>query len=112
MIVNGKRISIGKAKLEARIAAVIKAWAVARPAELAAFAEQQKVLRAQLHQQNGISRRGDLRHVAEIPASLVYWLRRHVDRDWWEDPFTRELVYKNFQVGIVGRGERSKQWVK
>jgi hypothetical protein len=89
--------------------AAIKRWAMAFPHELTALEVKVKQMRQREHKSNGISRDGNLRHVAEIPVTLVNFLRRVIAQDWDHDPLTREMFYRHFKVGLVATGERSKK---
>lgn len=103
-IVLPRGFSVGKARLEGAVVDAIKAWATAHLEELVALERHVKDM-----QHAGAGRpRGGLMLKAQIPSSLNVWLNRRIKPGWLNDPELRNMVFRNFTVGMVNR--RSEMW--
>jgi hypothetical protein len=98
-LLAGKSVSVGQARIEGAIVALIREWAMAHLSELTNLERLVKHLR-----DDGGDRPGkNMMHMAEIPTSLHNRLKRLLGYDYLHDPWLRKLVLRNFTVGLVNR---------
>ena len=98
-IVSPKAFSIGTARLEGAVVALIREWATAHPSELLALERMVKNLRFV----GGGQPSDHMMHMAEIPVSLHVQLQRLLGHEYHHHYETRRLVLRNFTVGCVNR---------
>lgn len=98
---------IDRARLEGAIVHVIKAWAMEHPEELLALRSIVGFYRKESNTKRRTER--NLMHKAEIPRHLHVKFQKILHRDWLHDPELRNLVFRNFKVGLVNRTSESRK---
>lgn len=104
-----EKFGIGLLRSEENILDILRRWAATYPHEVTAIAHKTKDIRDGLINRKGISREGNMAHLAEIPATLHGMMCVSYGPQWVQDKWVFNTLMKNFKIGRVANNPVSEK---